>query len=228
MTRLESRFLVSRFESCKNRCCEDSTQVEFFTDWLDSTRVTISDSRLEPESFLPNLLTSHSQTKILCIQKKSFFYSDQYWSKLFMSKLFEQFILPYFPGYKSNFWPLKFLFKYQGWLICRVDFQGTLKNDFYWEIFIHIHRGGARHFHLGRPQEGPVLQQGELSMVCVGLQCSDMTSRGKFWGGHWWGQAKFWGGSGPTWHPPSSAPAYTLHIYTTIKIYRIHLPHHPI
>jgi len=29
------------------------------------------------------------------------------------------------------------------------------------------------------------LQQGELSMVCVGLQCSDMTSRGKFWGGYW-------------------------------------------
>ena len=56
MTRLESRFLVSRFESCKNRCCEDSTQVEFFTHWLDSTRVTItiSDSKLEPESFLPN------------------------------------------------------------------------------------------------------------------------------------------------------------------------------
>jgi len=43
-------------------------------------------------------------------------------------------------------------------------------------------RGVARHFHLGGPLEGPVLQQGELSMVCVGLQCSDMTSRGKFWG----------------------------------------------
>jgi len=55
--------------------------------------------------------------------------------------------------------------------------------------------GGARHFHLGGPLEGPVLQQGELSMVCVGLQCNDMTSRGKFLGG-----------SGPPWHPPSSAP----------------------
>ena len=31
-----------------------------------------------------------------------------------------------------------------------------------------------------------------------------MMSRGKFWGGHWGGQAKFWGGSGP----PSSAPAH--------------------
>ena len=72
-TRLESRFLVRRFESSKNRCCEDSTQIIFFTDWLDSTRVTISDSRLDPESFLPNLLTSHWQTKIVCKQKKSFF-----------------------------------------------------------------------------------------------------------------------------------------------------------
>jgi len=34
-----------------------------------------------------------------------------------------------------------------------------------------------------------------------------MTSRGKFWGGYWGGQAKFWGGSGPPWHLPSSAPA---------------------
>jgi len=31
-------------------------------------------------------------------------------------------------------------------------------------------RGGARHFHLG----GPVLQQGELSMVCVGLSEEDL------------------------------------------------------
>jgi len=29
-----------------------------------------------------------------------------------------------------------------------------------------------------------------------------MTSRGKFLGG----QEKIWGGSGPPWHPPSSAP----------------------
>jgi len=50
---------------------------------------------------------------------------------------------------------------------------------------------------LGGPLEGPVLQQGELSMVCVGLQCSGMTSRGKFWGD----QAKFLGGSGPPGTP---------------------------
>ena len=35
-------------------------------------------------------------------------------------------------------------------------------------------RGGARHFHLGGPLEGPVLQQGELSMVCVGLSERDL------------------------------------------------------
>jgi len=35
-------------------------------------------------------------------------------------------------------------------------------------------RGGARHFHLGGPLEGPVLQQEELSMVCVGLSERDL------------------------------------------------------
>jgi len=65
---------------------------------------------------------------------------------------------------------------------------------------LFYYRGGARHFHLGWPLEGPVLQQGELSMVCVGLQCSGMTSRGKF-GGPLGGQAKFWGGSGPPGTP---------------------------
>jgi len=51
------------------------------------------------------------------------------------------------------------------------------------------------------------LQQGELSMVCVGLQCSDMTSRGKFWGGHWGARQNFGGAVAP-WHPPSSAPVH--------------------
>jgi len=37
------------------------------------------------------------------------------------------------------------------------------------------------------------LQQGELSMVCVGLSERDL----KNFGGDWGGQAKFWGGSGP-------------------------------
>ena len=54
-------------------------------------------------------------------------------------------------------------------------------------------RGGARHFHLGGPLEGLVLQQEELSMVCVGLSERVLKI---FWG-PLGGQAKFWGGSGP-------------------------------
>jgi len=63
-------------------------------------------------------------------------------------------------------------------------------------------RGGARHFHLGGPLEGPVLQQGELSMVCVGL--SEKTL--KILGGPLEGPGKILGGQWPPWHPPSSAP----------------------
>ena len=60
-----------------------------------------------------------------------------------------------------------------------------------------IFRGGARHFYLGRPLEGPVLQQGELSMVCVGLSERDLQKETYFLGG----QAKFWEGSGPPGTP---------------------------
>ena len=42
------------------------------------------------------------------------------------------------------------------------------------QLFMRITRGGARHFHLGGPLEGPVLQQVELSMVCVGLSERDL------------------------------------------------------
>ena len=64
-----------------------------------------------------------------------------------------------------------------------------------------VHRSGARHFHLGGPLEGPVLQQGELSMVCVGLserdllQWHDVTR--KILGEHWGGKAKFGGAVAP-------------------------------
>jgi len=66
-------------------------------------------------------------------------------------------------------------------------------------------RGGARHFHLGGPLEGTVLQQGELSMVCVGLserdllQWHDVTQ--KIWGGHWGARQNF-GGECPSLAPP--------------------------
>ena len=55
-------------------------------------------------------------------------------------------------------------------------------------------------FSFGGPLEGPVLQQGELSMVCVGLQCSGMTSRGKF-GGPLGGRQNFGGAVSPPGTP---------------------------
>ena len=58
-------------------------------------------------------------------------------------------------------------------------------------------QGGARHFHLGGPLEGPVLQQGELSMVCVGLSEEDLKNFG--------GPRKIWGGIGTPLAPPLNA-----------------------
>jgi len=58
---------------------------------------------------------------------------------------------------------------------------------------------------LGGPLEGPVLQQGELSMVCVGLSERDLKNfRGA--------TAKFWASSGPPGTPP--APPLLLHTST--------------
>ena len=62
----------------------------------------------------------------------------------------------------------------------------------------HGTRGGARHFHLGGPLEGPVLQQGELSMVCVGLSERDL----KHFGGGTGGPGKILGGQWPPLAPP--------------------------
>jgi len=59
---------------------------------------------------------------------------------------------------------------------------------------------------LGEPLEGPVLQQGELSMVCVGLSERDVKNLGGSLGSH----AKIFWGQCPPWHPPSSALAITL------------------
>ena len=42
-----------------------------------------------------------------------------------------------------------------------------------------------------------------------------MASRRKFWGGHWVGQAKFWGGSGPPWHP-LAPPLHWIHCIENI------------
>jgi len=51
---------------------------------------------------------------------------------------------------------------------------------------------------LRRPLEGPVLQQGELSMACVGLSERDLKNFG--------GARQNFGGQWPPWHPPSSSP----------------------
>jgi len=53
---------------------------------------------------------------------------------------------------------------------------------------------------LGGPLEGPVLQQGELSMVCVGLSEKDLKNFG--------GPGKILGAVAPL-APPSSAPEYS-------------------
>jgi len=50
---------------------------------------------------------------------------------------------------------------------------------------------------LGGPLEGPVLQQGELSMVCVGLSERDLKN---FWGATE-GPGKILGRQWPPWHP---------------------------
>jgi len=69
-------------------------------------------------------------------------------------------------------------------------------------VIIVLIRGGGRHFHLGGPLEGPVLQQGELSMVCVGLSERDLKNVDGAPGG----DRHNLGGQWPPWNPPSSAP----------------------
>jgi len=71
----------------------------------------------------------------------------------------------------------------------------------------HRNRGGARHFHLGGPVEGPVLQQGELSMVCVGLSEKDLLQWHDVTRKIFGGPGKILVGQWPPWHPPSSALA---------------------
>ena len=79
MTRLESRFLVTRnrLESRWEKSWLDSTRVTFFTKWLYSNRVVVNESRLESKSFLQNLWVPDGQTQFVCPQKMSIFcFSD--------------------------------------------------------------------------------------------------------------------------------------------------------
>jgi len=63
-------------------------------------------------------------------------------------------------------------------------------------------RGGGRHFHLGGATGGASFAtRGAVSGLCrTSVQWHDVTR--KILGGHWGGQAKFWGGSCAPWHPP--------------------------
>ena len=62
-------------------------------------------------------------------------------------------------------------------------------------------QGRSQTFSFREPLEGPVLQQGELSMVCVGLSERDLNNFGG-------ARQNFLGEVAPPWHPPSSAPVY--------------------
>jgi len=79
-------------------------------------------------------------------------------------------------------------------------------------------QGRSQTFSFGGATGGASFATRELSMVCVGLQCSDMTSGGKFWGGHW-GKAKILRGQWPPWHPLSSAPAQMNDANTIVIMY---------
>jgi len=62
---------------------DDSTRVTFSTEWLDSIRVTINDSRLWSESFLQNFLSLEWTTQFVCTKEISIycFSDDQDWRK---------------------------------------------------------------------------------------------------------------------------------------------------
>jgi len=62
---------------------------------------------------------------------------------------------------------------------------------------VNYQQGRSQTFSFGGPLEGPVLQQGELSMVCVGLSERDLKN---FWGDTG-GPGKIFGRQWPPWHP---------------------------
>jgi len=60
----------------------DSIRVTFFTESLESTRVTtVNNSRLESESFLQSLWVPYGQTQFVCTQRNGDFLL-QWWSRL--------------------------------------------------------------------------------------------------------------------------------------------------
>ena len=83
---------------------------------------------------------------------------------------------------------------------------GLIKEKLSVRTFILPGRGGADIFIWGATGGACFATRGAVNGLCrTSMQWHDVTR--KILGGHWGGQAKFWGGSGLPWHPPSSAPA---------------------
>jgi len=64
--------------------------------------------------------------------------------------------------------------------------------------YIQYMQGRSQTFSFGGPLEGSLLQQGELSMVCVGLSERDLRNFGGATGGAW---QKFEGAAAPPGTP---------------------------
>jgi len=95
------------------------------------------------------------------------------------------------------------------------DFKGFFPEFHQIKTFgMYLHPGAEPDIFIWGAIGGASFATRELSMVCVGLQCSGMTSRGKFWGATG-GDRQNFGGQWPPWHPPSSASACTPPSYTT-------------
>ena len=82
-------------------------------------------------------------------------------------------------------------------------------------VFFRCIQGRSQTFSFGGPLEGPLLQQGGLSMVCVGLSEKDLKN---FWGATGGTRQNFWG-KWPPLAPPSSAPGCIL-IMESRSLYR--------
>ena len=76
-------------------------------------------------------------------------------------------------------------------------------------------QGRSQTFSLGRPLEGPVLQQGELSMVCVGLTERDLLqwhdATRKIFGGALGGAGQNFGGAVAPPGTPLAPPLIPYH-----------------
>jgi len=80
-TRVTILMTRTRLESRWKKWWLGSTRVTFIKGWLDSTWVTVNDSKHESESFSQNLWVPDGQTQFVCIQRTEHFLL-QSWSSL--------------------------------------------------------------------------------------------------------------------------------------------------